>query len=326
MYYRKRIKTKDAKTPTDYDVLGGRGGRTFSHPGNENYRQIIFQNKVKVKSVWLKRFNCPSYNRYFKLFQERYVLCRKKDKVEVSREIVNSLKNRNPPSRFLEYNLETNQWEELPNDKAIAKVSQALREGQKDIRKSLEARIRQENVINNENLSKQLSNAESNDSNLSVSENTCAGYEQNKQKLPKEKHRFDFKSINRESSKLRGESATLMSSGTKSLNLFSESLCNFRTCGKIYGSPIWVPRKNEVISPVLKLTGDENADIHSSKSLLSDDFQLENQLLKSYTESPSHNNSFLACAEAMLSKKEDENMNLVESEEIEFIRQVFSED
>ena len=48
MYYQKRKDSKDAITPTEHDVLCGRGGRTFSHPGNENYRQIILQNKVNI--------------------------------------------------------------------------------------------------------------------------------------------------------------------------------------------------------------------------------------------------------------------------------------
>ena len=49
IFHRKQKKNRDnTLTPNDSDVLCGRGGRTFSHPGNENYRQIIFQNKVSI--------------------------------------------------------------------------------------------------------------------------------------------------------------------------------------------------------------------------------------------------------------------------------------
>ena len=228
--------------------------------------------------------------------------------------------------------MDTNQWEELPNDRAIAKVSQALREGQKDIRKSLERRMSEENEIDTHKLTTKLSSDRSNDTYIStISESSTVRYSQNLHEVPKVIRRFDMKGESMETTEIKViEGAARIPLGrAKSPNLSSESLCNFTTSKEIAGSPIRMPRKNRMKTDVIEVTGDENKDIHSSELLPSDDFQLENQVLKSPIKSELSNRSFessLAYAEAIPAEKEDETMDLVESEEIQFIKQIFSED
>mmetsp|Transcript_6219 Transcript_6219/g.9125 ORF Transcript_6219/g.9125 Transcript_6219/m.9125 type:complete len:972 (-) Transcript_6219:2620-5535(-) len=118
------------RTPNPNDVLCGRGGGINSHPGNRTFRSWVRERK------------------------ESYNLAKSKaQKAKLSREIVDRVRNLNPPGRFLMREDRTagagapapsesigvsglyyGWWIEIDDTKAMAKTSQALREGAPSIR------------------------------------------------------------------------------------------------------------------------------------------------------------------------------------------------
>lgn len=105
---------QDIENPLDHDVLGGRGGASYRHQGNMTYRKLVQLNKPK------------------------YALCQKMEKMKISKSIVQAIRSQEPPGRFLEKDSKTGLWNDIGDKKAIEKTSQALREGQPDIRKNIE--------------------------------------------------------------------------------------------------------------------------------------------------------------------------------------------
>jgi len=107
------------RTPNDHDVLCGRGGGINSHPGNIKFRNWVRERKENYNLA-------PS----------------KAAKASVSREIVDRVTGQDPPGRFLQREeMEKCQsgkgssyWVEIDDTKAMAKTSQALREGAPAIR------------------------------------------------------------------------------------------------------------------------------------------------------------------------------------------------
>lgn len=96
------------------DVLCGRGGLTNHHPGN-----IFFRNLVRTR-------------------QEEYLRASKRDKANVAKDIVDIIRNQEPPGRFLKKVSEkSNAWAEIGDRKAREKTSQALREGAPELRGEL---------------------------------------------------------------------------------------------------------------------------------------------------------------------------------------------
>jgi hypothetical protein len=96
---------------TDSDVLCGRGGATFWHPGNQTYRRLVNLNKGL------------------------YITCLKTEKLKISRSIVAAIREQR--GRFLEKNKD-GMWYDIGDDKkAIEKTSQALREGQPKLRQKI---------------------------------------------------------------------------------------------------------------------------------------------------------------------------------------------
>jgi len=85
------------------DVLSGRGGTINCHPGNVRFRNLVVQYKDAYKKA----------NTRF-------------EKMTISDKIVNTIRTMNPPGRFLAQI--QGSWVEIGNEKARAKVSQALRE------------------------------------------------------------------------------------------------------------------------------------------------------------------------------------------------------
>ena len=85
------------------DVLSGRGGATNNHVGNKKFRLIVAE------------------------YQEVYLQARKKEKAGIARQIVNRIHQNG--GRFLKRDESNNTWVEVPANKAVAKTSQALREG-----------------------------------------------------------------------------------------------------------------------------------------------------------------------------------------------------
>lgn len=103
----------DIVTPHDHDVLSGRGNFVNYHAGNEHFRALVRKHKVA------------------------YVACPKPQKGKFSRLIVDEIKNRNPPGRFLKQDPETKLWHDIGEKKALDKTRQALREGAPEISKEL---------------------------------------------------------------------------------------------------------------------------------------------------------------------------------------------
>lgn len=94
--------------PTDSDVLFGRGGRTNHHPGNKRLRSIV------------ETYKCA------------YEGARKADKPKYSKAIVQALREAEVPSRFLRMNETTGEWEDVGDRRASEKVSQTLREKERE--------------------------------------------------------------------------------------------------------------------------------------------------------------------------------------------------
>jgi len=99
--------------PHHNDVLCGRGVTTNRHKGNENFRGFVNRNKAL------------------------YVSSTKRQKMTISRSIVEAVRNLNPPGRFLEKDLNTGLWFDVGDKKAVEKTSQALRDGAANLRKQL---------------------------------------------------------------------------------------------------------------------------------------------------------------------------------------------
>ena len=103
-------------TPNEHDVLSGRGGAINSHIGNQHFREW-----VRVR-------------------REQYNLAKSKaEKALVANEVMDLVRNQNPPGRFLQRDQSSSSmgvtwWVEVDEIKAMAKTSQALREGAPSIR------------------------------------------------------------------------------------------------------------------------------------------------------------------------------------------------
>jgi len=106
---------KRIRTPHANDVLCGRGGGINSHPGNKNFRNWVRERK-------------EAYN----------LATSKVAKASVAREIVQIVRCLNPAGRFLMREggstSSSSYWVEIDDNKAMAKTSQALREGAPAIR------------------------------------------------------------------------------------------------------------------------------------------------------------------------------------------------
>ena len=100
-------------TPHDHDVLSGRGNFVNYHAGNEHFRALVRKHKVA------------------------YVACPKPQKGKFSRMIVDEIRSRNPPGRFLKQDPATKLWYDIGEKKALDKTRQALREGAPEIMKEI---------------------------------------------------------------------------------------------------------------------------------------------------------------------------------------------
>ena len=99
--------------PHPHDVLCGRGGGTNNHVGNSHWRMLVAANK------------------------QLYVTLPKRQKMLLSKSIVNAVRSQNPPGRFLQKDAKSNLWSDVGDQRAQEKTSQALREGAPDIRSKL---------------------------------------------------------------------------------------------------------------------------------------------------------------------------------------------
>lgn len=100
-------------TPHDHDVLSGRGNFVNYHAGNEHFRALVRKHKVA------------------------YVACPKNQKGKFSRLIIEEIRARDPPGRFLKQDPDTKLWHDIGEKKALDKTRQALREGAPEIMKEI---------------------------------------------------------------------------------------------------------------------------------------------------------------------------------------------
>jgi hypothetical protein len=98
-------------TPSDADVLAGRGNACNFHPGNEYFRALVRKHKVA------------------------YVACPKPQKGKYSRIIVDEIYIRG--GRFLKQNTTDKLWYDIGDKKALDKTRQALREGAPELLKEI---------------------------------------------------------------------------------------------------------------------------------------------------------------------------------------------
>jgi len=84
--------------------LCGRGGSINSHPGNKTFREWVYKRKTRYNLADSKR-----------------------DKTVVVNEVLDLVRGLSPPGRFLQKH--NDNWIEIDDGKAMAKISQALREG-----------------------------------------------------------------------------------------------------------------------------------------------------------------------------------------------------
>uniref|UniRef100_A0A7S2XQ16 DUF6824 domain-containing protein n=1 Tax=Attheya septentrionalis TaxID=420275 RepID=A0A7S2XQ16_9STRA len=126
--------------PHPHDVLCGRGGGINAHPGNKVFRDWISLEK-------------DNYN----------LAPNKVEKAHYAMSIVNKVRTLNPPGRFLQRDTEIirggtsfssgtgsqnllGPWVEIDEAKAMAKTSQALREGAPSIRAAAHARVTKKKI------------------------------------------------------------------------------------------------------------------------------------------------------------------------------------
>jgi len=74
--------------------------------------------------------------------QEIYVTSSKRQKKAISQSIVDAIRSMKPPGRFLEKNPTTGLYNDVGDQKAIEKTSQALRDGAASLRKQLSEDMR----------------------------------------------------------------------------------------------------------------------------------------------------------------------------------------
>ncbi|KAL7451104.1 hypothetical protein ACHAWC_002937 [Mediolabrus comicus] len=89
-------------TPTPNDVLSGRGHSVNNHPGNEAFRRMLESHMAA------------------------YSAGTKKQKMMISRTIVDDIYSKEPPGRFLKECPDTRQWIELSRREAADKAAQAM--------------------------------------------------------------------------------------------------------------------------------------------------------------------------------------------------------
>jgi hypothetical protein len=110
----KEPQEKGIEYPHEHDVLSGRGNFVNYHAGNEYFRSLVRSHKIA------------------------YIACPKPQKGKFSRIIVDEIRNRDPPGRFLKQDAETKLWYDIGDKKALDKTRQALREGAPELMKDLE--------------------------------------------------------------------------------------------------------------------------------------------------------------------------------------------
>lgn len=79
--------------------------------------------------------------------QELYVTSTKKQKMKISRSIVEAIRDLDPPGRFLDKDSRTGLWKDIGDRKAVEKTSQALRDGAAEVRRQLSQDLSDPNFL-----------------------------------------------------------------------------------------------------------------------------------------------------------------------------------
>jgi hypothetical protein len=93
------------------DVLSGKGNGAKNHKGNQHFRELV------------------------QLARECYISFPESKKILISKLVFDAIKTLDPPGRYLKKD-DKDEWQELSEKEALAKTSQALREGQPGHKKS----------------------------------------------------------------------------------------------------------------------------------------------------------------------------------------------
>lgn len=101
--------------PNVNDVLSGRGGRINNHEGNVQFRTLVAKVKVKYLSRRTKKL----------------------DKAWIAADIVEQIRNLDPPGRFLKEDVNSGLWHEVGDERARRKTGQALREDAPEIKEEM---------------------------------------------------------------------------------------------------------------------------------------------------------------------------------------------
>ena len=102
----------DKIEPSHNDVFKGRGKGISSHPGNIQCRDIM--NGIR----------------------EQYAFATVVEKDLYAKGVLDEIQQMDPPGRFLSHDKNTNEWVEISENAALAKIRQALREGAPDLLKN----------------------------------------------------------------------------------------------------------------------------------------------------------------------------------------------
>lgn len=124
------------KEPHPHDVLSGRGNFVNYHDGNEYFRKLVRKHKLE------------------------YVNCPKQQKGKFSKLIVDEIRARNPPGRFLKQDKDSKLWYDIGEKKSLDKTRQALREGAPELMNNGKPNKESELAYNKPVLNHQLNSSE----------------------------------------------------------------------------------------------------------------------------------------------------------------------
>ena len=95
------------------------------------------------------RAQSHGYDTAISRLQDEYVISTKKQKMTISRSIVDHVRTQlHPPGRFLEKHAQTGLWQEVDDKRALEKTAQALRDGAAPLRKQLAEDMQDPSFLN----------------------------------------------------------------------------------------------------------------------------------------------------------------------------------
>jgi len=107
------------RIPNCNDVLSGRGGRINAHSGNVHFRELVESHKRDYLDPRTKKL----------------------EKAIIAARLVASIRNLDPPGKFLKEDPHTGMWVEIGDERAWKKAGQALRESAPEIRAEQHAQL-----------------------------------------------------------------------------------------------------------------------------------------------------------------------------------------